>query len=98
MNEIEHGKLVTTTTNQDGTSEIMTETYYDGELSGLKKEKEVSVITSKKDYLKDLIEASNVFSKREARTLTLVIEADASFEPKRIVRRWAVVNEKYGRK
>lgn len=76
MSDMQYGKIVTT------------RTYYDGMVTHTKEEKEVSVLSSRDDLLKDIIDSLSVVSSGETTKLTLEIMVDARGKY-RIVRRWS---------
>lgn len=68
---------------------ITTESIWDGAVSSVKTEFEVSKFSSKEELLKDVIEAVKVISTGETRKLNIEILLDSQ-NRLRIVRRWLV--------
>ena len=72
---IQHGKKCTTVS------------YYDGCPTSTKEEYEVSIISSRENILKDVIDSMIVISKGESHRLTMEIEVNAKGRY-RLIRRW----------
>lgn len=75
MNDLQYGKVITT------------QTYYNGLVTHVKEEKEVSVLSSRDELLRDIIDSLTVVSSGETTKLTLEIMVDPKGKY-RIVRRW----------
>lgn len=94
--ELKHARRTVTTPQSDGSQIIVTEGYYE-ELNSVKEEIQKSILTTKDTFIKDLMEAVGVVTRRESRDLTLKIEADKDGNPIRIVKTWTTRKEYYGR-
>lgn len=65
------------------------ETYYDGVITNTRKEVEISIMSTRDELLKDLIDSLEVISSGETHKLTLEINVDSKGKY-RIVRKWAI--------
>ncbi len=79
MSDILHGKRITTVS------------YYDGLETSTKQEIEVSLLSSREDILKDVIESMSVVSRGETNRLTLDIEINSKGRY-RLIKRYASNN------
>lgn len=86
MDEIEYGKR------------IIVETIYAGKIAGRKQEVERTIDTSREDFLKDILELTQVLTNGIARELVLTIKADNQKIPNRITQKYTEINEKIGRR
>jgi hypothetical protein len=77
MNDIKHGHRITT------------EAFYDGNLMSSKQELEVSILSSAKTILTDLIDTLDVISRNQTNKLTITILVDNEGKY-RIVKKWTV--------
>ena len=77
MFEINHGKQTVITS------------YYDGSVASIKNEYEVSLLSSKENLLKDIIDALDVITRNETNKLTLEVCIDTKGRY-RLVKKWMV--------
>lgn len=94
VNDIQHGKVVTTIVDVNGQEIIETETFYDGNLAGFKREIERSVLVDRQTVLKQIIEDMGIKSS----VITITIHKDKLNEPIRMVTKWNEITDKLGRK
>ena len=76
MSDMKFGKVITT------------QTYYDGILTNTKEELEVSVMSSRDELLKDIIDSLNVLSTGQTNKLSIEIIIDNKGKY-RIIRKWS---------
>ena len=77
MSDIQHGKTIVSTS------------YYDGVVSSIKQEMEVSIFSAKETILKDVIDALTLINKGETHKMTLEITVD-NHGRYRLVKKWAI--------
>ena len=75
MSDIQHGKVITVTT------------YYEGEVSSTREEREVSIYTDRDRILKDIIDAMSVISDGTSHKLDLCIQVDRQ-DRYRLIKKW----------
>jgi hypothetical protein len=96
LSDPQHTKIKRTTIIDDDTQLIIHESYTD-KLSSYKEEVAKSILTSRNNYLGDLISCSDVFTKHQAKKLTLEITTDDNYEPRLIVKTWITKKEYFGK-
>ena len=77
MSDIQHGKTIVSTS------------YYDGVVSSIKQEMEVSIFSAKETILKDVIDALTLINKGETHKMTLEITVD-NHGRYRLVKKWCI--------
>lgn len=74
---IQHGKTIVSTS------------YYDGVVSSVKQELEVSIFSAKETILKDVIDAITLVNKGETHKMTLEISIDSKGRY-RLLKKWSI--------
>lgn len=77
MNQIQHGKQITT------------ESYYEGQVASTKYEVEVSTFSDKDHILRDVIESFKVISSGESKKLEMCVQIDSQGRY-RLIAKWVV--------
>lgn len=72
-----HGKVITT------------ESYYDGEVTSIRKEQEQSLFTDKQNILKEIIEALGIINSGETDKLSIEVCLDKQ-RRYRLVKKWRI--------
>lgn len=92
MSDIEHGKKIIKTPQDDGSLKIREEGYFNG-LNSIEETTRVNVSTSQATVLSDVIKCLDIL-KTDSPELTIVIKKDNSGFPKLIQKEWVVYKEK----
>ena len=78
MNDMNHGKTITT------------QSYYDGVITSTKEELEVSLFTDRANILKDIIEGLSLINSGQTTKLSLEVSVDNK-QRLRLIKKWEVV-------
>lgn len=94
---LKHAKVTTTETNQDGTTTITTESYFE-KLSHRKQEIEKHIPVSRRNVLSELISCLDVITQEGSPELTITIKSRSDGEPYQLSKRWVASKEDLGKK
>lgn len=90
------GKITISTPNDDGSTNYETKGYWNGKVSTVKIEKEVSVKTTRQTFLSDIITNVKPITSGETGRIEFSVEAKNG-QPDMMKVRWTVSNTNYGR-